>query len=167
MGWYSTCSGLSPNIIIRGNAYNILRRVLKTTASIQWADYDRLIKREEKSCWVLLRAGNFHHRQELYSWDITYLTRACFQEQRSNYKENFLGVRGKGSAICSSSFWDIHTVSHFSKQQSHEQCAFKTEWLRLEHALQSFCAWHNKECTVMIAKGIVLQAHSREVFPTS
>lgn len=58
-----------------------------------------------------------------------------------------------------------HNLSHFSKQQSHEQCAFKTEWLHLENALQTFCAWHNKECTVMIAKGIVLQAHSRRGIP--
>lgn len=129
-------------------ACNMLRIILKTIASIQRGDPDRLMKREETPCWVLLSAGNLHHSPE---------TLPTSQEHVSKNRKTIWGSR-KGSTICFSNMseryitYSIHNI-HFSKQQSHKLCALKAEWLHLEHALQSFWAWQNKDCTVMCCTG--------------
>lgn len=93
-------------------------------------------KGEKKPHQVLLSARNFHQRQERYSRYFTYVTKACFQEQGHNYKENFLGVRGGMPCLF------LMLLRHkqylpFSKQHSCKQCVLKASWLHLEYAFQS------------------------------
>lgn len=67
---------------------------------------------------------------------FTYATRACFQEQGHNYKEDFLGFRG-GMPYLFMMLLRHKQYLPFSKQHSCKQCVLKASWLHLEYAFQS------------------------------
>lgn len=74
-----------------GNTYNTFRAVLKAMASIQYSDYNRMMKREKEAIPSPLKCWELPSKAGVISRDLTYFTRACFQGQRHNYKENLWG----------------------------------------------------------------------------